>query len=92
MAVQISISRVTNGIIKTVIDDNINGTESVMEETMVYDTKRTPENTILFLKDLASDLGLSLNRLTITLNEPTKLQRVKSIESVIKKPKDKPKE
>lgn len=47
-----------NGVIKTVIDDNINSAGELFESTIIYDFANK-ESKIKFIKDLSVDIGLS---------------------------------
>jgi len=51
-----------NGIIKTIIDDNINGAGELFESKTVYDFERhdTLESKIELLYQLSEDIGLDL--------------------------------
>lgn len=54
---QIKIQLADNGVIKTVIDDNINGGGESYESTTVYEFD-TNSNKIKFIEELCVDLGL----------------------------------
>jgi len=51
-----------NGVIKTIVDDNINGAGEVFESKTVYDLERhdTVDNKIELLWSLAEDMGVDL--------------------------------
>lgn len=46
-----------NGVIKTVVDDNINGAGEVFESTNVYEFNLI-ENRIKFIEEICTDIGL----------------------------------
>ena len=54
---EINIKLADNGVIKTVIDDNINGGGAEYESTIVYEFD-TALNKIKFIEELCIDLGL----------------------------------
>lgn len=54
---EIKIKLADNGVIKTIIDDNINGGGEEYESTNVYEFNSTP-NKIKFIEELSIDLGL----------------------------------
>jgi len=56
---EIKIQLADNGVIKTVIDDNINGAGESFESTNVYEFN-TVTNKIKFIDDLCVDIGLEL--------------------------------
>lgn len=56
---EIRISLADNGVIKTVIDDNINGAGESFESTNVYEFNLIT-NKIKFIEDLCIDIGLEL--------------------------------
>lgn len=58
----ITIEIADNGIIKTIIDDNINGAGEKFESRTVYDLERhdTIDNKIELLWTLAEDMGVDL--------------------------------
>lgn len=62
--ITIKLEIATNGIIKTIIDDNYNGADELNEWKTVYETdgdsSKGFENTIAFLSDLSDDLGIDL--------------------------------
>jgi len=62
--ITIKLEIATNGIIKSIVDDNYNGAEEKNEFKTVYDTdgdsSRGFANTIKFLSELSDDLGLDL--------------------------------
>ena len=62
--ITIKLEIATNGIIKTIIDDNYNGADELNEWKTVYETdgdsSKGFENTIAFLSDLSGDLGIDL--------------------------------
>lgn len=62
--ITIKIEIATNGVIKTIIDDNYNGANELNEWKTVYDTDGDSQkgfnNTIQFLSDLSDDLGIDL--------------------------------
>ena len=45
-----------NGVIKTVVDDNINGAGEVFESTNVYEFNLI-ENRIKFIEEICTDIG-----------------------------------
>ena len=62
--IKIKIEIATNGIIKTVTDDNYNGANELSEWKTVYDTdgdsQKGFDNTIQFFYELSDDLGIDL--------------------------------
>lgn len=54
---QVKIQLADNGVIKTVIDDNINGGGESYESTTVYEFD-TNSNKIRFIEELCVDIGL----------------------------------
>lgn len=56
---EIKIKLADNGVIKTVIDDNINGAGEIFESTNVYEFN-TIDNKIKFIMDFCVDIGLEL--------------------------------
>lgn len=60
--ITITLELAENGVIKTIIDDNINGAGEVFEAKKVYeldkDNEKGYKNTIKFLDDLMDDLGM----------------------------------
>jgi hypothetical protein len=60
--ITIKLEIATNGIIKTIVDDNYNGADELSEFKTVYETdddaSRGFENTIRFFAELADDLGI----------------------------------
>lgn len=54
---EIRIKLADNGVIKTVIDDNINGAGEAFESTNVYEFN-TIDNKIKFITDFCVDIGL----------------------------------
>ncbi len=62
--ISINLERADNGIIKSILDDNINGAGGVLEKMTVYeledDDKNDFLNTIKFFQDLTQDLGLDV--------------------------------
>lgn len=54
---QVKLQLADNGIIKTVIDDNINGGGETYESTTVYEFD-TNSNKIRFIEELCVDIGL----------------------------------
>lgn len=59
---KICIEMASNGIIKTVTDDNANGGGDSFEERKVYDLENDDENfksTVSFFGELVEDLGIS---------------------------------
>ena len=62
--ITIKIEIATNGVIKTIVDDNYNGANELNEWKTVYDTDGDSQkgfnNTVQFLSDLSDDLGIDL--------------------------------
>lgn len=54
----VKITLADNGVIKTVIDDNINAAGESFEATNVYEFETT-EDKIKFIEELCMDIGLS---------------------------------
>jgi len=54
----VKITLADNGVIKTVVDDNINAGGESYESTVVYDFADQPSK-IRFIQDLCIDIGLS---------------------------------
>lgn len=61
---KVIIENASNGVIKTIIDENANGAGDGYEERKVYDFENDGEkgfeNTITFLNELVQDLGIFL--------------------------------
>lgn len=55
---QISIALADNGVIKTVIDDNINSAGEIYESTVVYELDNDNQNKIKFIYDICLDAGI----------------------------------
>jgi hypothetical protein len=60
--ITIKLELASNGVIKTVTDNNYNGAGSSHEKRTVYETDNDTNynNTVRFLYDLSSDLGIDL--------------------------------
>ena len=60
--ITIKLELASNGVIKTVSDNNYNGAGSSHEKRTVYETDNDTNynNTVRFLYDLSSDLGIDL--------------------------------
>jgi hypothetical protein len=60
--ITIKLEIASNGVIKTVTDNNYNGAGSNHEKRTVYETENDEEfnNTVRFLYDLSDDLGIDL--------------------------------
>lgn len=54
----VKITLADNGVIKSILDDNINAAGESFESTTIYDFKDT-ETKINFINDLCVDIGLS---------------------------------
>lgn len=54
----VKITLADNGVIKTVLDDNINAAGEIFESTTLYDFE-IQSNKIKFIKELCIDIGLS---------------------------------
>lgn len=55
----VKITLADNGVIKTVLDDNINSAGEIFESTTLYDFE-VQSNKIKFIKELCIDIGLTL--------------------------------
>ena len=58
--IKVTLELATNGVIKTVVDDNINGAGDKYERKTVYDFEKDPtyENRIQFLYELCEELSI----------------------------------
>lgn len=93
----VKITIADNGVIKTIIDDNINSAGETYESTLVYDFDSVDDR-IRFIEDTCVDIGLSLgnvkhkNKIKISTGwgesyTPTKTevdQKIKSLQRQIK--------
>ena len=57
---KITIEIADNGVIKNIIDDNINAGGQEFHSVVVYDFDEGPKNKLIFLNELCMDIGLDL--------------------------------
>jgi hypothetical protein len=65
MSILLRIEKIKNGFIKTITDDNFNGVGIPLEETEVFELKRTKQDSVRLLTSIAIDLGLNLKDVII---------------------------
>ena len=94
----IKITLADNGVIKTVLDDNINSAGESFESTTIYDFDNK-ESKIKFIKELCIDIGLSFgnskNKQQIKIIEdwgvdyiPTESEKLEKIDKLKKQLKE----
>jgi hypothetical protein len=65
MGILLTVEKIKNGFIKTISDDNFNGVGIPLEETEVFELKRSKQDSVRLLTSIAIDLGLNLKDVII---------------------------
>lgn len=71
---KIEITKASNGFIKTVFDENFNGSGLSIKETKLFQIERNGIGTAKLLNEICADLGLSQYKVYIE-DEPKQIQK-----------------